>query len=61
MKLREFKFNDIPLRGLSIMKDGKDVKTGFISEVLSSSKVIALADMEIKDTRTYFDIFVIEV
>ena len=66
MKLREFNFNDlknsfIKINGLCIRKDGKNIKEGFIGEVLNTPEVIACADDEIKETRTFFDIFVIEL
>ena len=66
MKLREFNFNSIMVRGLCIMEEGpistdKDRSyTGFIGEVLRAIP-IEWADREIKETRTYFDIFVIEL
>lgn len=66
MKLREFNFNSIPVRGLCIKEEGPtgmDVKRcfeGFIGEVLRAIP-ISWADREIKETRYYFDIFVIEL
>ena len=66
MKLREFNFNSIMLLGLCIMEEGtnstdKDCSyTGFIGDVLRAIP-IEWADREIKETRTYFDIFVIEL
>lgn len=66
MKLREFNFNSIWLRGLCIKEEGaittdKDrCYEGFIGEVLRAIP-IEWADREIKETRTYFDIFVIEL
>jgi len=65
MKLREFKFNDLKspfrLTGLCIRKDNKTVAEGPIGEVLRKQEVIDLADAEIKETRWFFDEFVIEV
>jgi hypothetical protein len=57
MKLREFNFNDINARGLSVYVNGKEVATGFIDEVLK--QIPHLADYEIKKTSYYFDVFVI--
>jgi hypothetical protein len=59
MKLREFKFNDIPVHGLSVFLDGKEQKMGFIGEVLS--EIPHLADYHIVDTSYYFDVFVIRL
>lgn len=59
MKLKEFKFNDIPVRGLSIFVDGKEVVNGFIGEVLR--EIPHLADHKIVDTNIYFDEFVIRL
>lgn len=59
MKLREFKFNSIPVKGLSIYKDGKEVASGYIGEVLK--KIPHLVDCEIKETNYYFDMFVIRL
>lgn len=59
MKLREFKFNDIPVKGLSIFVGKKQVITGFIGEVLR--QIPHLADYEIEDTNIYFDEFVIRL
>jgi hypothetical protein len=59
MKLREFNFNDINARGLSIYINGKEVAFGFIDETLK--RITHLADYEIKDTSYYFDIFVIKL
>ena len=60
MKLREFKFNDIPVRGLSIFVDGKEIASGFIGEVLREIP-IECADYEIISTNYFFDIFVIRL
>lgn len=59
MKLREFKFNEIPVKGLSIFVDGKEVASGFIGEVLR--QIPHLADHEIKETNYYLDTFVIRL
>ena len=66
MKLREFNFNSIWLRGLCIKEenasctDAGKCYEGFIGDVLRKIP-IEWADREIKETRTYFDIFVIEL
>lgn len=59
MKLKEFKFNNIPVRGLSIFVEDKEVESGFIGEVLN--KIQHLKEYEIKSTNYYFDIFVIRL
>ena len=59
MKLREFKFREIPVRGLSIFVDDKEVAMGTIGEVLR--QIPYLADYEIKDTNYYMDTFVIRL
>lgn len=59
MKLKEFKFNTIPVKGLSIFVDDKEVAIGFIGEVLR--EIPHLADYEIKSTNFYFDTFVIRL
>lgn len=66
MKLREFNFNSIMQPGLCIMEEtisfverGKSYE-GFIGDVLRRIP-IEWANREIKDTRIYFDIFVIEL
>jgi len=62
MKLKEFNFNDIKLvgpTGLCIRKDGVNYE-GFIGEVLNKIP-IEFAELEIKETRWYFNIFVIEL
>ena len=59
MKLKEFDFNSISVKGLSIFKDGKEVASGFIGEVLK--QIPHLANYKIKSTNNYFDTFVIRV
>ena len=59
MILKQFKFNEIPVRGLSIFVGNKEVATGFIGEVLK--QVTHLAEYEIKETNFYFDVFVIRL
>lgn len=59
MKLREFNFNEIPVRGLSIFVDDKEVAMGFIGDVLR--EIPHLADYEIKETNHYMDTFVIRL
>lgn len=59
MKLKEFKFNDIPVKGLSIFVGKKEVANGFIGEVLR--EIPHLAEHEIVDTNIYFDEFVIRL
>jgi hypothetical protein len=59
MKLKEFNFNEISVRGLSIFVDSKEIACGFISEVLK--QIPHLKDYEIKDTNYYFDTFVIRL
>lgn len=62
MKLREFKFRDLPKWcGLSIFSEGKEVAMGFIGEVLEKPEIIALAEREIQSTNWFFDVFVIRV
>ena len=63
MKLKEFNFNSIKLvgpTGLCIRKDGENIAEGFIGEVLRKIP-IEFAELEIKETRWYFNIFVIEL
>ncbi len=66
MKLKEFKFNSIMVPGLCIKEEGAIITDkdrcyeGFIGEVLRAIP-IEWAEREIKETRTYFDIFVIEL
>jgi hypothetical protein len=59
MKLREFKFREISVPGLSIFVDDKEVACGFICEVLR--QIPHLADYEIKETNYYMDTFVIRL
>ena len=59
MILRQFKFNEIPVMGLSIFVGSKEVATGFIGEVLE--QIPHLADYVIKETNFYFDVFVIRL
>jgi hypothetical protein len=61
MKLKEFNFNEIPVRGLSIFVDDKEVAMGFIGETLRKIVPLNLADKEIKSTNIYFDTFVIRL
>ena len=65
MKLKEFNFNSIWLRGLCIKEESSATDfgkcyEGFIGDVLRAIP-IEWAEREIKETRTYFDIFVIEL
>jgi hypothetical protein len=66
MKLREFNFNSIWVRGLCVKEVGAVVTDkdkcfeGFIGEVLRKLP-LSWADREIVETRYYFDEFVIEV
>lgn len=59
MKLREFNFNEIPVKALSIFIDDKEVAVGFIGEVLR--EIPHLADHRIKSTNIYMDTFVIRL
>jgi len=59
MKLRDFKFNNIPVKGLAIFVGEKEVASGYIRDVLC--KITHLADHEIKSTNIYFDQFVIRL
>ena len=59
MKLKDFNFNDITVKGLAIYVDGKVVANGFIGDVLK--EIPHLKDYEIKDTNYYFDEFVIRL
>lgn len=59
LKLREFNFNEIPAKGLSIFVNDKEVAMGFIGEVLK--EIPHLADYEIKETNYYMDTFVIRL
>lgn len=60
MKLREFNFNEIPVKGLSIFVDEKEIAMGFIGEVLKAIP-IECADYEIVSTNFFFDVFVIRL
>ena len=60
MKLREVKFKEIPVHGLSIFVDGKEIASGFIGEVLRKIP-IECADYEIESTNYFFDIYVIRL
>ena len=64
MKLREFNFNSLKnpynITGLCIRKDGENIAEGFIGEVLRKIP-IEFAELEIKETRWFFNIFVIEL
>ena len=59
MKLKDFKFRELTVLGLSIFVDDKEVACGFIGEVLK--KISYLADYEIKETNYYIDTFVIRL
>ncbi len=59
MKLKEFNFNTIPVKGLSIFVGDKEIESGFIGEVLR--KIPHLKDYEIKSTNYFFDMFVIRL
>lgn len=59
MKLKEFKFNSITVRGLAIYIDDKEVASGYIGEVLR--QISYLKDYNIKETNYYFDEFVIRL
>jgi hypothetical protein len=59
MKLKEFNFNEIPVKGLSIFVEDKEIACGFIGEVLK--EIPHLKDNEIKSTDYYFDMFVIRL
>ena len=60
MKLREFNFNAIPVPGLSIFVEGKEIAMGFIGDVLRKIP-IKYADYEIESTNYFFDVFVIRL
>lgn len=70
MKLREFNFksiqNEYPIVGLCVMEersiceDSKNSYEGFICDVLRALP-IEWADREIKETRWFFNTFVIEL
>jgi len=59
LKLKEFNFNSITVRGLSIFNGDKEVACGAIGEVLK--QIPHLKDFEIKDTNYYTDYFVIRL
>jgi hypothetical protein len=59
MKLKEFNFNEISVKGLSVFVDNKEIACGFIGEVLK--KIPHLKEYEIKETNYYFDTFVIRL
>ena len=59
MKLMEFNFNEIKVKGLSIFVDNKEVICGLIGEVLKS--VPHLRECKIKETNYYLDTFVIRL
>ena len=59
MKLRDFNFNTISVKGLSVFVDGKEVAMGFVGEVLR--QIPHLADYEINETNYYMDTFVIRL
>lgn len=59
MRLREFNFNEIEAKGLSIFVEDKEVAMGFIGEVLK--QIPHLADYTIKEANYYFDTFVIRL
>ena len=58
-RMQEFKFNDIPVIGLSIFVDEKEVAMGFIGKVLR--QIPHLKDFVITSTNYYFDTFVIRL
>lgn len=62
MKLREFNFNLLNSRGLAIRVKGSDkwYEECTIGETLRAIP-IEFADMEIEETRWFFDTFVIEL
>lgn len=64
MKLRQFNFNSIknefPIVGLSIRKNKGKWYTETIGEVFRAIP-LEFADMEIKETRWFFNEFVIEL
>ena len=59
MRLREFNFNEIEVKGLSIFVDDKEVAMGFIGDVLR--EIPHLADYTIKEADYYMDTFVIRL
>ena len=60
MKLREFNFNSLPVPGLSIFVDWKEIAMGYIGDVLRAIPV-ECADYEIESTNYFFDVFVIRL
>lgn len=59
MKLREINFNRIGFKAISIFDGKKEVAYGFTGEVLR--KIPHLADREVRETSSYFDIYVIRL
>ena len=59
MKLKEFNFNDIPVKELSIYVGEKEVEYDYIGSVLK--RIPHLAEHEIVSTNTYFGTFVIRL
>ncbi|HEY5587507.1 MAG TPA: hypothetical protein VIK86_00970 [Candidatus Paceibacterota bacterium] len=59
MKLKEFNFNEISVKGLSIFIGAREIASGFTGEVLK--EIPHLKDYEIKSTNYYFDTFVIRL
>lgn len=66
MKLREYNFNSIPVRGLCVMEEGAisiDKDKCFEGSIGATLRKLPIdwADREIKETRFFFDMFVIIV
>ena len=59
MKLKEFNFNNIPVKELSVYVGEKEVAYSYIGEVLK--KIPHLAEHEILSTNIYFGTFVIRL
>lgn len=59
MKLKDFNFNDIPVKELSVFVGKKEVEYDYIGEVLK--RIPHLAEHEILSTNTYFGTFVIRL
>ena len=59
LKLEQFNFSNITVRGLSIFIDNKEVICGFVADVLK--QISHLKNYEIKSTNYYFDTFVIRL
>lgn len=59
MKLKDFNFNDIPVKELSVFVGKKEVEYDYIGEVLK--RIPHLAEHEILSTNTYFSTFVIRL